>query len=369
MYAYIVKRLLLLIPMTLGITLISFCVMQLAPGQAGGGGGGEMSASRLTTQQQKVMNRTFHLDKPVHHRYLYWIGIWQAEPDVDELRQWAKEDEEALAAGKKPPSHKKGLIYGDFGYSMQHPSVRVWDRLRDAVGISILFNIISIIIIYALSIPIGVYSATHQYSLGDRVSTIGLFMLYSMPSFWVAVLLIKLMVTLPAEWNGIRVSLPFQGIEPENGEVLSTLTYGYERMRLMILPLIVMTYGGIAGLSRYMRSSMIDVIRADYVRTARAKGLREFYVVYKHALRNSLIPIITLLGGLLPGMIGGSLIVEQIFGIPGMGRVAYEALLARDYTVLMADITIVAVLVMVGFLLSDLLYVVADPRIKFDEGK
>jgi len=127
-----------------------------------------------------------------------------------------------------------------------------------------------------------------------------------------------------------------------------------------------MSYSGLAGLSRYMRSSMIDVIRADFIRTARAKGLREFYVVYKHALRNSLIPIITLLGGELPGMIGGSVIIESIFGVPGMGYVGYKALIARDYTVLMADLSLVAVLVMIGFLVSDFLYVAADPRISFE---
>jgi peptide/nickel transport system permease protein len=366
MYAYILKRLLLLIPMTLGITVISFCIMQLAPGKAGGGGGGggEMSSTRVTEQQEKIMNRTFHLNKPLHHRYLYWLGVMQATPDEDEKKQWDKEDAEAIERGETPSRHLKGIIFGDFGYSMQHHSVRVWTRLSEAIPITILFNMLSFLVIYSLAIPLGIYSATHQNSIGDRLSTVGLFMLYSMPSFWVAVLLIKVMVMLPPEWR-----LPFNGIRPENGDSLPTLTWLYELLKIMVLPLIVMSYAGFTGISRYMRSSMIDVIRADYIRTARAKGLREFIVVYKHALRNSLIPIITLLGGLLPGMIGGSVIVEQIFGIPGMGRVGYEALIARDYTLLMADFTLVAVLVMVGFLVSDILYVAADPRIKFDEAK
>ena len=366
MYVYILKRLLLLIPMTFGITLISFVVMQLAPGTSGGGGGGDgsMAAGRLTAQQQKVMNRTFHLDKPIHHRYLYWLGVWQATPDQDELKQWEKEDEAALARGESPSSHKKGLLYGDFGYSMQHHSVPVWQRLKEAIPITILYNIISFLVIYTLAIPIGIYSATHPNSTSDRILTVNMFMLYSLPSFWVAILLIKLMVMLPPEWR-----LPFHGIGPNDGDRMSTLTWLYETSKYLILPIIVMSYGGMAGISRYMRSSMIDIIRADFIRTARAKGVREFRVVYVHALRNSLIPIITLLGGLLPGMIGGSVIIEAIFGIPGMGRVAYQALIARDYTLLMADITIVAVLVMVGFLISDLLYKVADPRIRLEEAR
>jgi peptide/nickel transport system permease protein len=153
---------------------------------------------------------------------------------------------------------------------------------------------------------------------------------------------------------------------PSNADELTTLELFGARIKHLILPLFCMTYGGLAGLSRYMRSSMAEVIRMDYVRLARAKGLRERAVIYKHALRNSLIPIITLMGGLLPGMIGGSVIIEAIFGVPGMGFLAFNAIRNFDYTVLMADITLVAFLVLIGYLISDLLYVAADPRITFE---
>lgn len=354
MQTYILKRLLLLPPMMLGITFISFFVMQMAPGQSGGGGGGELSAGRMTRAQWEVMNRTFHLDKPVYMRYFYWLGVIQPTPTEKELED---------AERNNKPIEKRGVIFGDFGYSMDTRSVKVWTRLADAIPITILLNVIAILITYFLAIPLGVYSATNQNSPSDRIITILLFGLYSLPTFWVAVLLIKLMVWLPAEFR-----LPFQGYQPQGSDQLTTLEWLWGCMKHLTLPLLVMTYGSFAGLSRFMRSSMIDVIRSDFVRTARAKGLREFFVIYKHALRNSLIPMITLLGGLLPGLISGSVILESIFGIPGMGYVAYKALMARDYTLLMADLTIVAFLVMIGFLLTDLLYTIADPRISFDKG-
>ncbi|HYG74137.1 MAG TPA: ABC transporter permease [Planctomycetota bacterium] len=353
MYTYIIKRLLLLFPMLIGITFISFLVMQLAPGGAGtGGGGGELAAGKLTKDQRDAMNRAFHLDKPIHLRYLYWLGVIQPKPTQEEL----------AAAKEGKPIPWRGIIFGDFGPSMETRSIPVWQRLREAIPVTILLNVISFTVIYVLAIPIGVYSATHQNSLIDRTSTVGLFMLFSLPSMFVGIMLIKWMVSLPPEYR-----LPFQGVEPANRDELTTLQWLWGSIRHLILPVITMSYAGLSVISRYMRASMIDVIRADYIRTARAKGLPETLVVYKHALRNSLIPIITLLGGLLPSLIGGSVIIEAIFGVPGMGKLGYQALLARDYTVLMADITIIAILVMLGFLISDLLYLAADPRISFDE--
>jgi peptide/nickel transport system permease protein len=353
MQTYILKRLLLTIPMLFGITFISFCVMQLAPGTAGGGAMGEggSRSTRITPQQYEVMRRTFHLDKPIYMRYLYWLGIMQEEPTQNER--------EALEKGVPIPRH--GILYGDFGYSMEVHAVKVWDRLVDALPVTLILNGLSMLIMYVTALPIGIYSATHQNSKLDHISSVTLFMLYSMPSFWVAVLLIKLVVMLPPQWR-----LPIQGIQPPDSDNLTTLEWLYACCKHLVLPLICLTYASFAGLSRYMRSGMIDVIRSDFVRTARAKGLPNRVVVYKHALRNSLIPIITLLGSELPALIGGSVIIEAIFGIPGMGYVGYKALIARDYTVLMADLMLVAVMVMAGFLLSDLLYKFADPRISFD---
>lgn len=356
MQTYILKRLLLLPPMLLGVTFISFCVMQMAPGMSGGAGGGtgDLSAKRMTRDQQEVLNRTFHLDKPVYLRYLYWLGAIQPTPTKEEIA-----DSERTGV----PIPKRGIIFLDFGQSMETKAISVWTRLKDAIPITVLMNVITISIMYFFAIPLGVFSATHQNSFADRTSTVVLFGLYSLPSFWVAVLLIKLMVTVPEAYR-----LPFQGYQPQNSSELTTLEWLWGCAKHLTLPIICMVYGSFAGLSRYMRTSMIDVVRSDFVRTARAKGLKEFVVIYKHALRNSLIPIITLMGGLLPSLIGGSVILETIFGIPGMGYVGYKALLARDYTLLMATLTIVAALVMIGFLISDLLYTLADPRISFNKG-
>lgn len=384
MSTYILKRLLLTIPMLFGISFISFMVMQLAPGESGGGSGGDgLQSKKITAKQREVMERTFHLNLPIQERYFYWIGFKQNVPTEGELvtakrravnqkffgnvtgdRELTPEEAAVTAVSDseiKEQIEKTGILYGDFGHSMQIHSKTVREMLGDAIPVTLLFNVMSLFLIYLFAIPLGVYSATHQDSKVDKAATVSLFMLYSMPNFWFGLLLIKLVVWLPP-----NLRLPIQGIHPPNSNQLTLLEWLAACSKYFVLPLIVMTYASFAGMSRYMRSGMIDTIRSDYVRTARAKGLREFIVVYKHALRNSLIPIITLLGSELPALFSGSVIVETLFGIPGMGKLAFEALLARDYTVLMADLTIVAVMVMFGFLISDLLYKVADPRISFE---
>jgi peptide/nickel transport system permease protein len=180
----------------------------------------------------------------------------------------------------------------------------------------------------------------------------------------VALLLTQLMQKVPRS-----LALPCQGLLPSGAESLPTLSYLWAGAQHLVLPVICLSFHGIASLSRYMRAGMLDVLRQDYVRTAWAKGAPPRLVVYKHAMRNALIPIVTMFGGLLPGLIGGSMIIESIFGIPGMGNLGYQALLTRDYTVLMADVTIGAVLVLLGILISDLLYVVVDPRITFEKAR
>ena len=237
MYTYILKRCLLAIPMLFGITFISFLVMQLAPGQVGGGTGGEMSATRLTRDQWRVMNETFYLDKPVYLRYFFWLGIMQSEPSPETKMQWKQEDEERAARNLPSKSHLRGVIHGDLGYSMETHSVTVWERLRDAVPITILLNTIAFFVIYLVAIPIGIYSATHPYTLLDRITTIGAFMLFSLPSFWVALMMILFMVKLPPQWR-----LPFNGLEPVGADRLPTLSYFAECSKHLILPIIAMSH-------------------------------------------------------------------------------------------------------------------------------
>lgn len=411
MTTYLLKRLLLMPIMLFGITLISFCMIVLAPGTNNSGSAtGEIKSGRLSQQQLQVMQQTFHIGQPVYKRYLYWLGILQPDPYPSEWREWSREqaresadttsdadrktlleaylvalkEQEAGATNFRDPGKPldekftkldaevrskikvplRGILFLDFGKSVATPSISVAQRLREALPVTMLINLICILVIYGTSIPIGIMGAIRHNSWIDRSSSIGMFILYSLPSFWVALLLIKLMVS-----NALFFQLPFQGILPTGAERLPTLTYLWEGTLHLILPVVCLSYGSQANLSRYMRVGMLDTIRSDYIRTARAKGCPESTIVFKHAVRNSLIPIVTLLGGLLPGMIGGSFIIESIFSIPGMGLLGYQALLTRDYTILMALITISAVLVMLGILVSDLLYLAVDPRIAFGKDK
>jgi len=386
MINYIIKRLLLIPPMVLGITMISFVIISMAPGTSGQSGGGDMSSTRrMTKQQEEVLKNTFHVGRPLHQRYLLWLGVMQPEPTVEQqleltqevfmtgepmsvrLAAWERltpeQQQQYRAQGNAPA--KRGLIFGDFGRSVATPTVKVSDKILEALPVTLVISLMVYFVLYIVSIPMGIYSATHHNSAGDKVSTVGLFVLYSLPSFWVAVLLMKLMVEL--KQAGLP-HLPFHGLWPPGSEDMPTLQLLWETTLRLFLPVLASSYAGVATLSRFMRVGMLDIIRSDFIRTARSKGCSENVVIYKHALRNSLIPMVTIIAGLLPGLIGGSVIIESIFGIRGMGLLAYEAVLTRDYTLLMAEFTLAAILTLLGLLASDILYVVVDPRISLDKG-
>ena len=226
---------------------------------------------------------------------------------------------------------------------------------------SITISFTSVILIYLISVPLGIWSAVKQNSLPDRVLTVVLFMLYSLPSFFVGVFLLNLL-TRGTPWQ----VLPTTGFSEIDTSHMTTLAYLWDVMKHVLLPIICLSYAGLAVLSRYARTGLLDVIRADYIRTARAKGLPEFVVIIKHAARNGMIPILTLLATLLPTLIGGSVVIEVIFGIPGMGLYVFESIGVRDYNAVMAVLLISSVLTLIGMLLSDLSYALVDPRITFD---
>ena len=216
--------------------------------------------------------------------------------------------------------------------------------------------------IWIIAFPIGIYSATHQHSRTDKAATVFLFTLYSLPNFWVATLAIVYL------GGGDFLDLfPVFGLQTLGSENWTFWERLGDRARHLVLPVTCMTYYTLAALSRYMRSSMLEVIRQDYIRTARAKGLSERLVIYRHALRNSLIPIVTLMADLLPALIGGSIVIETIFSVPGMGQLGWEAVLLRDYPVIMAVFTISAFLTLLGILIADVLYTIVDPRIKYEQ--
>lgn len=330
---YILKRLLLLIPTLFGITLITFFIIQLAPGnpverklQLDQG----IQAEAITQQIVEETKKLYGLDKPIYVRY----GIW--------LKQ---------------------IVTLDFGnsYKDHRPVI---NKIAERIPITLTLNIISIILIYLIAIPIGVYSAVSHGRFSERLSTFFLFILYSIPSFWMAMILIFFL------GGGDYWDLfPVYGILSPGAENYPFFKKALNFLWHIALPVFCLTYGSLAYLSRFQKGSLLEVLREDFVRTATAKGLPKHKVLLKHALRNALIPIITILAGILPAMIGGSVIIESIFSIPGIGQLGFEAVLSRDYPVIMAIATISAILTLLGILIADLVYVLVDPRISFEAKK
>jgi peptide/nickel transport system permease protein len=230
-------------------------------------------------------------------------------------------------------------------------------KILERLPITILLNLLSMGLILAVAIPLGVLSAVRQDSWFDRLAGIFVFVGFAVPTFWLALLLMILF--------GVELGwLPISGIRSLNYEYMTPGAALWDLLKHLILPVGLSAFGGLAGLSRYMRSNMLEVIRQDYILTARAKGLRERTVIYKHALRNALLPVITILGLSVPGLIGGSVIFETIFAIPGMGQLFYMSVMSRDYPVVMGILLIGAVLTLLGNLLADVSYALADPRIR-----
>lgn len=322
MLRYLCKRLLLMIPLLIGITLISFVVIHLAPGEPT-----DLQTDlnpQATAEARDRLRAQYGLDQPVHVQYLKWLGR---------------------------------LSQLDFGESFAQDHRPVLDKVAERLPITILINVLSIALILLVAVPLGVLSATRRNSLFDRATTVFVFVGFAMPSFWLALLLM--------DYLGVRLGMfPIAGIRSLGHEYLGFFGRIWDIAHHLILPVFVSAFGGLAGFSRYMRSNMLEVIRQDYILTARAKGLSEGVVIYRHALRNALLPVITILGLSVPGLIGGSVIFETIFAIPGMGKLFYDGVMMRDYPMIMGILVIGAVLTLVGNLIADLGYALADPRIR-----
>lgn len=318
MAQYLLRRLLYTLITLIGISIISWVIITQAPG----------SPIALTLDPKvspkiiEQMEKNYDLDKPVYQQYFLWL--------------------KRLFTGNL-------YSFKDGRPVMQKIGERIWNTL--------LLNLVAMLIIFSLAIPLGVFSANRQYTFLDNLGTFGAYLGISIPSFWLAYLLILGTVKL--------FGYPVLGMRSFVTEDFTAVEIVMDRVWHLMLPSIILAIGGIAALSRYTRSSMLEVIRQDYVRTAKAKGLPEETVYYKHALRNALLPIITLFGFLIPGLIGGSIIMETVFSWPGIGRLAYQAVLARDYPVVMTINTITAVLVLIGNFIADMLYAIADPRIRY----
>ena len=319
---YLLKRLLLMIPLFIGITIISFGVINLAPGSPI-----DLSTDlnpKATAEVKERMRAFYGLDKPLHVQYWNWL---------------------------------RRLVSLDFGNSFSADGRKVADKILERMPITIFLNVASLAIILLAAVPLGVLSASYQHSLFDKVTTVLVFIGFAVPHFWLALLLMILF--------GVQLGwLPISGLKSLNYEYLPLAGQIWDRVSHLILPIFISASGGLAGLSRYMRSNMLEVIRQDYITTARSKGLATRTVIFKHAMRNALLPVITILGLSIPGLIGGSVIFETIFAIPGMGQLFYASVMARDYPTIMGILVIGAVLTLVGNLVADLSYALADPRIR-----
>ncbi len=322
MTRYLIKRILFMIPLLLGITIICFAVMHLAPGKPTDLQT-QMNPKASAEMKERLLS-LYELDKPLHVQYVLWL---------------------------------KKLARGDLGTSFSSDHRPVADKILERLPITILINVLSLLIIIAVAVPIGVLSAVYQDSLFDKVTAVVVFVGFAVPTFWLALLLMI--------FFGIHLGwLPISGLRSLNYEYLSTWAQLADLAGHLVLPVFISAFGGLAGLSRYMRANMLEVIRQDYILTARAKGLSERQVIYKHALRNALLPAITILGLSVPGLIGGSVIFETIFAIPGLGQLFYMSVMARDYPTVMGILLIGAVLTLLGNLIADVSYAVADPRIR-----
>lgn len=334
MIIYILRRLLLAIPTFLGITLITFLIINAAPGgpieqklQKLRMGGGEGGSSTVVSQEiLDSLHKQYGFDKPVYERYFIWL---------------------------------KNIARLDFGesFSYQEPAI---DVITQKFPISLSFGIASLLLTYLICIPLGVKKAINPGGRFDQISGMILYFLYAIPPLVISFMLIVWLA------GGSHLDLfPIGNMYSDDYDSLTAWGKILDRAHHFVLPLTCYVAGSFTELSMLVRNSMLDVIKSDYVRTARSKGLNNNWVYYKHALRNALIPVATGLGGFLRVFLAGSLVIERVFNLDGIGLLSYNSILARDYNVIMGITFISSLLLLLGNIISDIIYVVVDPRIDF----
>ena len=335
MFVYILRRLLIAIPTFLGITLVTFMIINAAPGgpieqkiqqirMGGGEGGGD--SSNISQELLDDLAKQYGFDKPLHVRYWLWL---------------------------------KNIANLDFGESFTHREP-VTGLITSKFKVSLVFGLVSLILTYLICIPLGVKKAIDAGGPFDQISGIFLYVLYSIPPLVLGIFLIVWFAGGSYyDW------FPISGIQSDDYDTFSNFDKFLDRAHHFVLPLICYMIGSFTELTMLVRNSMLDVIKSDFIRTARAKGLPHSVVYYKHALRNALIPVATCLGGYLRVFLAGSLIIETIFSLDGIGYLGYSSILARDYNVIMGLTFISAMLLLMGNILSDIIYVMVDPRIDF----
>lgn len=279
---------------------------------------------KVGKEARERLTKFYGLDKPLHEQYFSWLGK---------------------------------LAKLDLGRSFSSDNRPVLDKIKERLPITLSLNIIALVLEFGLAIPIGIMAAVYRDTWLDKGITVFVFLGFAVPTFWLALLLMY--------FFGVKLNwLPISGLHTLGYEAYSWLGRMWDLAKHLALPIAVASFGSLAGVSRYMRSAMLGVIGQDYITTARAKGLSERVVIWKHALRNALLPLITLAGFSIPGLIGGSVIFETIFAIPGMGQLFYQGVMSRDYPVVMGILVIGAFLTLLGNLIADISYALADPRIR-----
>ncbi len=312
-------------PLLLGVATLTFLLLHLAPGDPTAA----YFSPEVPPEVVEAMRRNLGLDEPLHLQYLEWLGAF---------------------------------LTGDFGYSFsQHRPVA--EALGRALPNTLLLGGVSLALIFVAGCAAGVVQAVRQYSALDEGLTFGALFVYSMPNFWLALMLV---LAVSAPWWPEALRLPVSGMTSVGHESLGAWGRFVDHVRHLVLPSVALGLASAAGVARYTRGAMLEVIRRDYVRTARAKGLSRLRVILRHALRNALLPVISLLGLYLPLLFGGAVVIEVVFSWPGMGRLLYDGILARDYPLVMAGTFSFGALVVAGNLVADLLYAAADPRVRYD---
>lgn len=320
---YIIRRMAIGAITLWGVTLIAFVLIRMMSGDPASLYS-EVQDPEAQAKLVEQMRRAFHLDRPIHEQYIMWIT---------------------------------GMFRGDFGNSFQDGrpiGAKILERLPATCSVAAL----SIMVGLLTSIPLGIYQAVKHNRVFDRASSLFFYALYAVPSYVGAILLIYFVCV---KWD----LLPFRGMTSDGFDEMNVFEKFKDLAAHFTLITLVTTYQGIAVDSRFVRANLLEVLKQDYVRTARAKGIEERTVILKHAFRNTLIPLLTRMGFLIPALVSGSVILEVIFNWPGLGRLFFEGILARDYPLMMASVTISSVLVLIGILVSDVLYAVVDPRISY----
>lgn len=334
MLKYLVKRVLWMIPLLIGISLISFFIMHLAPGDITSN---EAAFNpKASEESRQKLREMYNLDKPVIVQY----GLWLQRMTT-------------LDFGKSFASHQKPV----FWQTTDKDGNVTKGLIQEALPITLMINILGLAITLLLAIPLGIIAARKHLGWQDRSITLFNFIGFSIPGFWLSLLLMY--------WLGVVNNwFPISGLHSLNYESLDTWGKIKDSLSHLFLPVVIPSITGLAGITLFVKNGMLDVLHQDYITTARAKGLAENKVVYKHALRNALLPLITIIGLSIPGLIGGSVIAETIFAIPGMGKLFYDAVLMRDFPVVMGILTIGSALTLLGNLLADVMYAWADPRVR-----